>query len=169
LARVSNRESLNEKSKLRRRITRGKEREARKVDVLVAKKERKIISMAKKRDYYYANKERLLKNAKERHAKNPHLARSRASEIRHKRRVGFSKILTKRQKKEVLDLRMGSKILEMLFGEKYSLDHIIPINNKSVCGLHAPWNMQILTHKENNRKLNRFDGTYDNESWRLYV
>lgn len=46
------------------------------------------------------------------------------------------------------------------------VDHIIPTNHPDVCGLNVPWNLQYLTEIENNFKNNKFDGTYDNNSWR---
>jgi hypothetical protein len=46
------------------------------------------------------------------------------------------------------------------------VDHIIPITNELVCGLNVACNMQYLSNFDNNSKNNKFDGTYENESWR---
>ena len=49
--------------------------------------------------------------------------------------------------------------------EGKNVDHIVPIINEQVSGLHVPWNLQYLTVNENSLKATSFDGTQQNDSW----
>lgn len=63
-----------------------------------------------------------------------------------------------------IDLR---QLLDIYKNKKDNhVDHIIPLNHPLVSGLNVPWNLQYLPPEQNVFKSNRFDGTYNNDSWR---
>lgn len=64
--------------------------------------------------------------------------------------------LSKEHKKEILEFYKMAKELESVFPWKQHVDHIVPLSNSNVSGLHVPWNLQILSQKSNLEKSNTF-------------
>jgi 5-methylcytosine-specific restriction endonuclease McrA len=51
--------------------------------------------------------------------------------------------------------------LTKLTGERYVVDHIIPLRSDIVCGLHVPWNLRVMTQEENLKKSNKLLDTFE--------
>ena len=65
--------------------------------------------------------------------------------------------LTEDQIQEMRDIYWLAKDLTTINGEQYEVDHIIPLQGKDICGLHVPWNLQVLPMDLNRSKRNMYN------------
>lgn len=86
---------------------------------------------------------------------NPELYKALTSFRKKRNQQATPKWLTYRQKKEIRSLYIIAQTTTTITGVRYVVDHIVPLINDNVCGLHVPWNLQIITQAENLAKSNK--------------
>ena len=64
--------------------------------------------------------------------------------------------LTKEHLEEIKNFYWLAQDLKLVTVETYHVDHIVPLKGKSVCGLHVPWNLQVLPADINLSKGNHY-------------
>lgn len=86
-----------------------------------------------------------------------HLAEDAARSMkRYSRKLKAAPMwLTAQQLQEIKFFYIEAKRLEKETGIKYHVDHIVPLQGENVCGLHVPWNLQVLSATENLQKSNK--------------
>lgn len=51
---------------------------------------------------------------------------------------------------------MAAAVMSELLGEKYVVDHTVPLNHPLVCGLHTHTNLTVISSAENGLKGNAY-------------
>jgi len=80
------------------------------------------------------------------------------SKRRAKSRNATPSWLSSEQKAHMKRTHKLRLLIEEATGVKYHVDHIVPLNGKSICGLNVPWNLEVIQAKENLSKSNKFEG-----------
>jgi hypothetical protein len=121
----------------------------------------------RKNDWYLANRDQVIAQAKTRpyaltkeykrvwKERNLTWVRADTKARRRKHRQATPKWLTTKQKAEIRQLYQIAITMTKTTGEQYVVDHIVPLRSDTVCGLHVPWNLRVITQEENLKKSNK--------------
>ncbi len=120
-----------------------------------------------KRQYYERNREAVIARAAARPAaekrvtqktwkvKNVIWVRADTKNRRRRHRQATPLWLTRSQKAQMRELYKIAMTMTKITGVQYVVDHIDPLRSEVLCGLHVPWNLQVITQAENLTKSNK--------------
>jgi predicted amidophosphoribosyltransferase len=86
---------------------------------------------------------------------NPELYKALVSVRKRRHRAATPPWVTAEQKLEMRNLYLQAQQLTKITGERYVVDHIVPLISDEVCGLHVPWNLRVITQEDNLKKSNK--------------
>lgn len=107
--------------------------------------------------YREENTELCAQRIKDWEGRNPDRVRAKYSRRRAAKLNAEPPWLTEEHQEQIVQVYALAKECETLTGDKYHVDHIVPLQGKNVCGLHVPWNLQVLPADVNLRKSNKHD------------
>ena len=134
-----------------------------------SKKPKTEASKAAGKRYYEKNKEAVKARAnarskdeinqyrKKHKEKNPDYYKALTSVRKRRHRDATPKWITTGHKLAMRQLYLQAMELTKITGERYVVDHIVPLISDVVCGLHVPWNLRVITQAENLKKYNKLE------------
>ncbi len=133
-------------------------------------KQWKAVNKQKVKSYYSDNREKYLANSKAYQKANIARAKALMARARARKIKRIPKWADNEETlQKIIEIYQKATNLTNETGVSYEVDHIIPLMHSDVCGLHIPENLQIITAAENIVKMDTWDGTNNNESWKKEI
>jgi hypothetical protein len=104
--------------------------------------------------YREKNKAHIRKMARQWQKDNPERCVFNVSMRRSAKIKATPKWLTSDQKDMIFKIYEEARAITQETKIPHDVDHIVPLRGKNVCGLHVPWNLQIIPSEQNRRKSN---------------
>jgi hypothetical protein len=117
----------------------------------------KDIIKIKKKQYRREHRDLIKAYNKSWRMENPDKNRELSARRRARKKHATPKWLTEKDYDNIRAFYTEAQRLSIETGIEYAVDHIHPLSGEYVCGLHVPWNLQILTKSENSSKGNRIN------------
>ena len=109
------------------------------------------------RAYRIAHREYYKERSKQYNLENRALRTSTEGKRRAKKISATPLWLSTQDFKEIESIYKECNKVSAETGVKHHVDHIIPLQGKIVCGLHVPWNLRVITAKQNLSKSNKLE------------
>lgn len=107
------------------------------------------------KEYYYTNRDDIITRQQEYYEINKDKYFAKSAKRRAIKLQAKPDWLTVEELQQIAEFYKQAQILQFSTGDEYHVDHIVPLQGKTVCGLHVPWNLQVITAKENLSKSNK--------------
>jgi len=119
--------------------------------------ENRNVILETKKKYHQENRDAIAEAKKAWRKENPELASAHAASRRARKKQAQPPWLTEEHINQIKAEYKNSKRMKKLTGIEHHVDHIVPLKGENVCGLHVPWNLQVIPAKHNLEKNNHFD------------
>jgi hypothetical protein len=90
-------------------------------------------------------------------ARNPDVRNAKEARRRAQKLSATPAWLTPRDHGAIAAIYAEAQRLNEKTGIEHHVDHVIPLVHPAVCGLHVPWNLQIIPANDNLKKSNKFE------------
>lgn len=107
------------------------------------------------KEYVKKNKEKIRQTASKYQKNNKGKVNARTAARHAAKMQRTAKWLTADEKWLIQEIYELASLRTKLTGTQWHVDHVLPLRGLEVCGLHTPWNLQVIPATENIRKSNK--------------
>ena len=105
-------------------------------------------------DWQRNNKDKYAEKKRRWYEKNKDKSFAKSAKYRASKRNACPTWLNDQMKKEIESFYAKAHKISIETGVAHEVDHIVPLTSEIVCGLHVPWNLQVITRFDNRSKRN---------------